>query len=359
MTHVENLEEDLCESCTGSSGVFICEGCGNSYTEGAYGGSVHDENYCDSCYENVEEESEEESEDRPIEGYHDHSRKWNRFGTAARGVYYGVELEAICDKGHDDFQSVAEYIKEQYGTIGGYRGEFLFTENDSSLKDRGYETVFHPMAPEFLSDKENRAMLTRLLKNMAERHMVSYDANDQNISAGMHVTLSWDALRNWERQKFLELIFKNKKLTTLVSRRRQEDLDKYARVSPPVEPISRMVMKKEGYGAKYVAINLKKPDSESRVELAEVRIFRGTLKPESFFMNLEFVIACVELARDVHYGLNDMTKDNLLNYIWLHEKTYPNIFAWLREKKLLAQRTKPIPEKFRKPPQGIWSQGVR
>lgn len=48
-------DETLCQSCYESSGAFNCDGCGNNYPEGNYGGSTNDGSFCDSCYREGEE----------------------------------------------------------------------------------------------------------------------------------------------------------------------------------------------------------------------------------------------------------------------------------------------------------------
>jgi len=350
MTHLEDRDANYCEGCAVRAGAFHCESCDQDFSESAYGGTIGDRSLCESCYEREHQEEEEEEPDPSpggaLVGYHDYRRRWNRFGKASRNVYYGVELEAISDKDHSDYADVAEEITSKYGQLldEGSKKEFLFTELDGSLTtasgvQRGYETIFHPMAPEFIA--ANQALFEKILGDMSASHMISYEAPpQQKISAGMHVTLSWDALDADEREKFLRLIYGNKKLTTIVSRRTKEDLDRWARVDPPAT-IEDMVRKKAGYDAKYVAVNLKHyhdRKTDAHIELAEVRVFRGTLKPESFTMNLEYVIACVEFARDKRYGPTETTEANLLAYIADNEKTYPHIAAWLKEKKLIEAR---------------------
>ena len=349
-------DETICQRCYERGEYFTCDGCNQSYSDVHFGGSRGNGNYCSDCW-SEDSESDEESEERPvsqtrpsgedvIQDYHSHHRHWNRFGHAARGIYYGVELEAISAKGRWDFPEVAKHVEDKYGVReeNGTRLEFLFTEFDGSLRERpsdpssrqrGFETITHPMAPEFVA--ANVDLFKNLLADMIARHMVSYEATDQGISAGMHITLLWSQLSNWSRVKFLQLVYDNKNLTMVISRRFKESLEHYASITPPAR-IPRMVMKKEGYDAHFVAVNLKNcldNKTGKRIELAEVRIFRGTLKLESFLMNLEYVMACVEFARDIRFGLKDTTDKNLLAYIREKRKLYPHIYSWLKEKSLV------------------------
>jgi hypothetical protein len=329
VTHLQDTNTDLCRDCYDNSDAFYCQGCDENYSYGAYGGSNDDGSYCTSCH------TEEEGS---VPGYHNHKRRWNRFGSSARDIYYGVELEAVNDEIYDDFAETAEEVVSKFGYIGSK--EFLFTEDDPSLKDRGFETIMHPMSSEFI--RENKELFKKILDLMVRRHMVSYEAPKQGISAGMHVTMSWDPFTKTQKQKFLQLIFQNKEFTTLISRRRQGDLNQWARVEAP-EKIEAMAEFKEGYGEKYHAVHLKTCTNHvgDKIDLAEVRIFRGTLKLESFLMNLEYVIACSDFAcSDSATGatidFQDTTAKNLLAYVSERRKDYPHLYAWLKEKGLIT-----------------------
>jgi len=338
--YIENEDRTICRLCWESGSYFYCDGCGQNFSDDAYGGQRDGEAYCESCWEGDEDDVPRGS----LRGYHSHSRRWNVFGKARRNIYFGVELEVVKDDLKTDFYPIAEELEDKYRYIDDR--EFLFTERDGSLKVngegpvRGFEVVFHPMAPEWIRDHFD--YIERPLKFLAEHHMVSYNAPKLGVSTGMHVTMTFDPLRSWERLKFVELFYKNRDFMAALSRRFSKHLEHYASLQAPAKPV-RMVMRKSGYEAKYVAVNLKR-DEADRVDLAEVRLFRGTLYPKSFLMNLELVMAAVEFAEDVRYGLKDVAVKNFLAFLGKSRKLYPNLCAWLSEKGFLP---KPKPRKVK------------
>jgi len=337
--------EILCEDHYLSADGFLCGGCDQYFTGQRYAGSDDDYSYCDECYVEPEDEDEDENEEEegPISAYHRHTRRWNKWGESKSGIYFGVELEAVSEPGRWDFHEAAENLEVKFGEMmhKGVGVEFLFTELDGSLREdptdyrsrhRGFEVIFHPMAPEWISGHEH--VFKKILGLLQRGHMVSYKANEQGLSAGMHVTFNWQALGRLAQVKFLRLLYGNPKMTALVSRRTKKSLERYSEIKAPARPPA-MVLRKAGYEVKHVAVHLKSyldKKTSQYLDLAEVRIFRGTLKFESFMMNLEFVMACVAFARSSRRGLRDMTADNLMAYIGSRKKRYPRIHAWLVEK---------------------------
>lgn len=345
VNYLQNEEKHQCLNCYADSGSFQCRYCGDHFSSFGYGAEVESEedgvvegSYCKDCLEAYQHRNES------VQGYHDHKRVWNRFGQARDGVYYGVELEAIMDEDTDDnYEAVAKMINRKYRTFRGK--EFLFTESDSSLEHPdtgeaiGYETIFHPMSFGFI--RGNSDYFGQILGDMRAAGMIGYEADSRGISAGMHVTVTWSALNRDEKAKFLHLIYDNADLIKLVSRRRMENLEEYADLRPPrkIWQLARDLRARWPL-SKHVAVNLKHlskrlggdEEVEESVKLAEVRIFRSTLKKESFLMNIEFVAACVDFSKDKRFGIRQTDKHRLLDFIKEGKRDYPHIYAWLREK---------------------------
>ncbi len=86
---------------------------------------------------------------------------------------------------------------------------------------------------------------------------------------------------------------------------------------------------------RYEAVNLINPNT------VEIRIFRGTMKPESFFKNLEFVHALVKFTKDA--GNNQLLSGDFITWLKDNRREYPNLMAFLVMKKVIAEYKNPDP----------------
>jgi hypothetical protein len=76
-----------------------------------------------------------------------------------------------------------------------------------------------------------------------------------------------------------------------------------------------------GHEDRYIAVNM-----ENRRSI-ELRIFRGTLKPSSFFKSVEYVHALFSYS--LVAGLNDLGDDSFVEWIGRHAKTYKYLQTYL------------------------------
>lgn len=113
--------------------------------------------------------------------------------------------------------------------------------------------------------------------------LINYGCRSYNTrNAGVHVNISRASFTNLAHEyKFGHFILKNRRLVERVAQRRENNWCRY-----DGENNSRLVSKlktKQPFGDKYQAVNWGNRDR------VEVRVFKGTLKPERLMSYLEFV----------------------------------------------------------------------
>lgn len=272
----------VCESCYQDS-YFTCDHCDEV---------CHSDNYaengcCNDCHEEESGPIQEYSADPPDDF----------FGEPKDRIYYGIELEVVSRRNR------AESAQETLDAMGD---DFIVCKEDGSLPDGGYEIVTAP------ADLPSHRERWSKLLDSPPAGLVSWD----NSSCGMHVHVSREPLSQLTIGKIL--VFVNS----------EENRGFIVRIAGrSSESYAKMIPKKASDATKsaanrYQAINLK---NDATVEF---RIFRGTLRPESFFKNLEFVAACVAFCR--HAGLAELTSLDFCKFVDSRRKDYPSLVAWLR-----------------------------
>lgn len=255
----EVLDEYFCDRnyCSGTySGQTICiEAHGDLYyweSDGEY----HDE-----------PEGEEEEDGRS--GYHSEHPGWRR-GRDVEPLGLGIELEIEAKGGH------LCYICDKARSLG------LIPEEDGSLNDeRGVEIVGRP----FKLNELRKGAWGKFIE-WAQGRAIGWDAG---TGYGMHVSIGRNIPRI-AQGKFLVFIHSQKNLCEIIAGRREVHWSKYK---------NKTVRNGWDYeGEKYEAAAVRGP---GRIE---VRIFRSTLRMDSFLKNAQFVDAAREFA--ITHSIRDM-----------------------------------------------------
>ena len=303
---------------------FTCDNCGDSelLDDAVY---VHDHETvcqhcydyhyatCDSCCETFRAEEINEhgmcSDCRPSSLILNYCNKSaNHLKPESQdAMLFGIELEVeSCDGNEDDGASyVRSHLPEDY---------CVFKE-DSSLGDGGFEIVTRPD-----SMAVHKRKWESLLSDRPGRHIYSWDTEGR---CGMHVHITKSALSPLQMGKMLVFLNEpcNGSFVKCVAgrsgaayasrcKRKHTDIDKLE--------------------DRTVALNI-----TSRT--AEVRIFRGTLKRESFLKNLEFVTALVEYCGPAKFGLRQAASHKEFCK-WLSRKDYPNLWAHLKDRGYVMEK---------------------
>lgn len=259
-------------------GNIICQGCRLDHYTRCEGCSelVHDDEaiyneqadawYCDDC---------ESKESYPVHPY-GYTPRLTFFGESVIHPYLGIELEI--DEG-DRYVCACELDE-------GYSDRLYMTE-DGSLTDDGIELTSHPMTTE-----EHLAGWWEDVFDVVKKyHFTSHD----NGRCGLHIHIN----RTFFSSKSAFRYLAGQKLTTLVDRfksplqiftRRQDDhwchyedpkhyIDKYLNTSMIIKA-RNVIDDKSGHS---LAVNFEHGDT------FEIRIFRGTLRPETFYASIALV----------------------------------------------------------------------
>lgn len=206
-------------------------------------------------------------------------------------LHLGVELEI--DKGGESHHNAA-----LLQPILGWKHAYFM--HDGSIND-GFEIGFMPMTLDYAESIKDR--FTDAL-NLASH--LGYKSHNTS-SCGLHVhfdRIFLGASRKTQNQKasYLAIIMeRNWEKFVQFSRRNYDRVDQWAKKMDFVNDIyaddteddaQDKFSEKYGNGDKYVALNT------AHYNTYELRIFRGTLKPETLFATMQFVDNLVRISKD-------------------------------------------------------------
>ena len=272
----DNRYDVICDDCY-SNYFFTCDSCGNAFNNSRYG----QEGMCATCYANYEDDSDDSSSEDDNPCIHSYSYKprcnFHRH-TSENGAhkdYLGVELEVNSNQiiGH------ARYTLQALN--GSDTEEHAFLKQDGSITSGGFEIVTHPHT--LKSHRE----LWQSFFSAVPQGMTSYKTGQ----CGMHVHISRSGLTDMVIRRMLVFLNapQNGAYITAIA---QRSSNSYARRQEKTltEPFSY---------DRYEALNLTNRCT------AELRIFRGTVRKDRFFKNLEFAMAMVQFCRESNYSQLD------------------------------------------------------
>lgn len=331
--HFQSFEKifsiECCKECQdqqytehgGIDNFFHCQSCesmelrddssyyrGTQYCEYCYDNNVYTCDDCNEQYWDGDGHHCEEDGSHLINSYSYKPRPYF-FGTAT--YHMGFELEVESD---------GNSIKDGAEVVSNALGERIYLKEDGSL-NQGFEIVTHPHSLNEYQDNFDWSALSQL-RRLGFR---SWDTS----TCGLHVHVSRTAfgIPNSRRHitktqahelRFMKLIYDNDRQISRLAGRTSN----YA----TFEDKGRLVSKIK-YGAqhngRYSAIN-----SENS-ETLEVRVFRGSLKPERVLMALELVQCAVEYTRDLHVSASNKALSWMMftRYVVDNATTYPHLFT--------------------------------
>ena len=198
-------------------------------------------------------------------------------------------------------------------------GKNLLYKSDGSLNN-GFEINSYPATLEYHS---NNYMWEAYLEYLRELHCLSHNTR----TCGIHVHLSKSFMNKAERTKLTMFIHSQRRRLAIFARRPGTGYSRFKKF------LKSAKYQKEGCNTShYDAINF-------RTETAEIRIFRGTLKYDTFMAILEL---CDAMAR---FSLKVKCKSLLnRNVSWkefiafITELKYKYLLPYLNEKKLITHK---------------------
>jgi hypothetical protein len=267
---------------------------------------------CDGEYHDSPEEEEEEEEEgaKLINGYS--YKPTPKFFTLPyddkNTPFLGIELEI--ERRNSNSIKHGELAQQ-------IENERWYFKSDGSLTD-GFEIVTHPLTFNYLIHAKESILNS--LKVISDNGYNSYNAN----TCGMHVHISKKSFTTWQLYRFMKFFVENKEFIIGISQRKLDKLQKWANIED--ESNSELIYKakkKDGNSARYVAINLQ------NYATIEVRIFRGTLNPQSFYKNIEFVYSLFMYTKE----FNEISLDGYKEYI-SNSCDYSNLKKFIKLKNL-------------------------
>lgn len=261
----------LCQDCYDTHYVS-CSECGRllSFDDAYF--TDNDEYACIDCYR-------ESQNDDLIHSY-GYKPDPVFYGTGNR--YFGVELEI--DQGGESVNNAKELLD-----IANVEEELLYCKHDGSLDD-GFELVTHPLTLQYHLDSMPWEDV------LQEAVSLGY-CSHQGETCGLHVHVNRSAFGEEEESqeavvaRILYFVEKHWEELLKFSRRTPRQLARWAsRYGYQERPKDILDHAKKGYGNRYSSINLQ------NYATIEFRIFRGTLKLNTFLATLQLVNKICDVA---------------------------------------------------------------
>lgn len=262
----------LCRECYERSYTNCCSCDALIHQDNAY--YINNEPYCSHCYD-------EECDDEATIKDYCYKPTPIFYGEGSR--FLGVELE-IDDGGewNDNAASILAEANRQH--------ELLYCKHDGSLND-GFEMVSHPMTLPY--HMASMPWLDVLDKAQA----LGYRSHNAN-TCGLHIHVNRDSFGDTEPEqdsviaRILYFFEKHWEELLRFSRRTPLQLQQWAaRYGYKDHPKEMLDHAKKGFvGKRYTCVNLQ---NEATIEF---RIFRGTLKYNTFIATLQLVDRVCEVA---------------------------------------------------------------
>lgn len=276
--------------------VHECENCAN-YTTNVHWSEQRERELCDVCFNEpwecgecgyeIEEGYDHECHREPNSVIYNYSYKPSAQFFGNDDYYFGLELEV--ENIHDwGCENGAQLVQDELGSR-------VYCKSDGSLSD-GFEIVTHPHSFEAF-----KSINWSVLDMLRRKGFRSWDTS----TCGLHVHISRTAFRkNGKRDeahelRFQKLIYDNGMHVRAIAGRSSA----YARFNDKGKLVPKV---KYGQSEdRYEAINVQNDHT------LEVRVFRGSLKPQRVLSAVEFLHSAIEYTRNMKVN----PKDNQLSWI--------------------------------------------
>lgn len=267
-----------------------------------YGG----EYYCSECYHDIRDRDS---------SIHEYSYKPEPIFYGDSNRYFGIELE-IDGAGKDD--DYAEEILD----IANADGTYIYIKSDGSLDD-GMELVSHPMTLDYHKEYCWSDIMRKAVSLGYRSHQTS--------TCGLHIHVNRTTFSdNREEQdeiisRILYFVEHHWNELLKFSRRSEYTMNRWAaRYGYEHTPKAIMDKAKKGNNGRYAAVNL------CNYHTVEFRMFRGTLKYNTF-------IAAIELVNRICDAAMYNTDESISKLSWsdfVAGITEPELIIYLKERQL-------------------------
>lgn len=214
--------------------------------------------------------------------------------------YFGVELETVCNP------QTESQVKHNLIRIDELLGDAVIMKRDGSLGSHGIEIVTRP------ATLEKQYLLWNKFLSAPRKGLVSWS----DSRCGMHVHVSRDGLTENQIAKAVCFCnsYGNKKFTYIIAGRKDSTYAKY-KAKTMEDAISCC--------DRHEAINL---TNDATIEF---RMFKGTLRRESVYKNIEFCDAILEYCGQENLDLSKaMSRAGFVRFVRQQNK-WPHLMSFI------------------------------
>lgn len=289
-----------------------------------------------------------------LPGYHQTRRAWNDGDDTGNDLMFGCELEIKCTRPEGE----KSQYKPRNDMVVMAKKHSLIGEKDGSLDEiLGIEIVGNP---ETLGQHQDKEGTWLKFLHACKGKALGYDAG---IGYGMHVNINRTALKRHHQARLFMFIHNAESLCERVSQRYMSQIKDLHRPGYGYSDFLPILLGRQERDDRYYsmpeqdrildytdAIELAGEDAphggmeEKKIACAfrsrkriEIRIFRSTIKPESFLKNVEFAAAAVEFTRNT--GVPQLTGEDFIQWFKVEGQPkrsggkYNNLYGFLFVKK--------------------------
>lgn len=269
----------ICSHCKKSHPIIDCAECGQTILkEDAYEDDYGDLCLCQSCHE-------QRSHNLVKEYHYHHSKETKFFGENSKDYpYLGIELE-VDRKEFPEIELENQCCSE---IISIFPKHFIYMEHDGSLEN-GFENITSPATFKYHVDMAEN--YKKAFKVLTKNKYISHNSR----TCGLHVHFNRDFYSDNEELYITRLLYLVEKFwdkMVIFSRRNVRSIERWANKysDSPKDVVNNM---KSGNLSRYYAINL---TNENTIEF---RMFRGTLKIDTFMATLELCNTMIVIAKEM------------------------------------------------------------
>lgn len=237
------------------------------------------------------------------------------YGSEDINPYLGIELE-IDSAGKND-----DNAKLVIDTLGG---DNVYCVHDGSLSD-GFEIVTHPCTLDYHSNLEYKVLFKKLIE-------LGYKSHD-TTTCGLHIHFNknyFGESRTIQDLCITKLLYLFEKYWDNIAKFSRRNNNKYTsrygmeENDSMFEVLYKAKAARESYNGRYRSINLKNENT------VEIRVFKGTLKYNTFIATLQFVNRLVTTCREL--SLEDI---QLITWNDIVKNAEEELRQYLIERKLI------------------------
>lgn len=303
-----NIDKPLCTSCYDAHYTH-CEDCGRILAfDDAYYFDDNDYPYCRECYERINSRA-----------IHDYGYKPEPKFYGSGPLFMGVELEV-------DIGGEINENAEKVLDIANNDADRLYIKHDGSIED-GFEMVSHPMTLDYHTNIMCWQAVFDKVIDMGYR-------SHQTSTCGLHIHVSRSALGTCYEEiedtvaRIVFFVEKHWDKLLKFSRRTEANINRWAsRYGISENTKETYKNAKDKHMGRYVAVNLENYNT------VEFRLFRGTLKYETF-------IATLQIIQQICDTCKKLTDDKLEKLSWdkfVKTIKHPELIDYLKSKNIYME----------------------